>query len=179
MLIREEYPSAEISMGERVTRASVLEGLTRANGVFHFAGHAFLAGDDARARFSDPLGGQLRTSDGGVSMAAILGRRIEAELVVLSACSSLISPGADRSAPSSGDEVLSLAQSIHLAGAGHVLATTLHVSDVAASLVMKRFYRAARRQPAAEALREAQRAVRAHYPHPAWWAAFSLSAGGW
>ena len=178
-LIREEYPSAEISMGERVTRASVLEGLTRANGVFHFAGHAFLAGDDARARFSDPLGGQLRTSDGGVSMAAILGRRIEAELVVLSACSSLISPGADRSAPSSGDEVLSLAQSIHLAGAGHVLATTLHVSDVAASLVMKRFYRAARRQPAAEALREAQRAVRAHYPHPAWWAAFSLSAGGW
>ncbi len=169
-LIREEYPEAEAIRGAAVTRESFLASLRRAGGVFHFAGHFFLGGEGARS--SDPLGGRLPTSDGPVSMLDVLNTRTSARLVVLSACQTLISP--DRTSSLSGDELRSLAQAFRFAGAGWVLATTMHVNDLTAALVMKHFYREARTRDALEALKAAQIEVRKLHPHPAWWATFSL-----
>lgn len=174
--IAEELPGTVVQVGAAVTKSAVLEALRGSRGVVHFAGHGFLAGPDPRGRFVDPLGGQLRTSDGPLTMLETLGARNEAELVVLSACSSAIWPR--RSAGGSGgDELLSMAQTFQLTGARRVLGTTIHVHDLAASLVMKHFYRAARTMDAASALREAQLKVRRRYPHPSWWATFVLSEG--
>ena len=169
-LIREEYPDAEALKGSAVTRDSFLSSLKRADGVLHFAGHFYLAGDGPR--FSDPLGGVLRTSDGSVSMLDVLNARTRASLVVLSACHTMISP--ERASTGSGDELRSLAQAFRFAGAGWVLATSMHVNDLTASLVMKRFYRAARTDDILRALQKAQLEVRKLHPHPAWWATFSI-----
>jgi CHAT domain-containing protein len=169
-LIREEYPNAEVFKGSSVTRDVFLSSLARAGGVLHFAGHSYLAGDGPRS--SDPLGGVLRTSDAGVSMLDVLNAKTSANLVVLSACHTLISP--DRASSGSGDELRSLAQAFRYAGAGWVLATSMHVDDLTSSLVMKRFYRAARNEDVPHALRRAQLDVKKLHPHPAWWATFSL-----
>jgi len=110
-----------------------------------------------------------------VTLLDVMRARTTKDLVVLSACRTrLASPdpeGLD------GADMLSLSEAFHLAGARAVLATTSRVDDLAAALVMKRFYRAARESPPPEALRAAQLKVRESYPHPAWWAAFSLSVG--
>ncbi|MCA9550651.1 MAG: CHAT domain-containing protein, partial [Myxococcales bacterium] len=168
-VMQEELPQVVLVRGAGADRKRLLDSLGAARGVWHFAGHA----DLARAA-TDPLGGVLLASDGPVGMLELLARRTEAELVVLSACRTRLG---GRDPDLDGSDLLSLAEVLHLAGAGHVLATTLRVEDVAAALVMKRFYRAARDVPAAEALQAAQQAVRARYPHPAWWAGFTLSAG--
>lgn len=174
--IAEEHPQAQVSVGAGVTRQALLSALNGSQGILHFAGHSFLTGPDPRGRFVDPLGGQLRTSDGPVTMLEILGARTQAQLVVLSACSSAIWPR--RSTGTSGaDELLSMAQTFQLSGAQRVLGTTVHVHDLAASLVMKHFYRAARQKDVASALREAQLKVKKSYPHPSWWASFVLYGG--
>lgn len=177
-MIREEHPRADVQLGDAVTKASLLQAIGSAQGVLHFAGHTRLGGEAPDASFVDPLGGELRTSDGGVTMFDVLSSNMHAELVVLSACSSMLARSTPASETSvSGDEMLSLAQSFAIAGAKNVLATTMHVSDVAAAMMMKRFYREARSQDAASALRSAQLTVRKHFPHAAWWATYALLAG--
>lgn len=167
-VIREEHPRAELLRGDRASKAALLAALSRPGGVVHFAGHTRLTGPD-------PLSGELRTSGEPLRLFEVLSSPAGASLVVLSACETrAVTPLAALDGRGAADEVLSLAESFQLAGARSVLATTMRVSDVSAALLMKRFYRAARTLPPAEALREAQRAVRAYEPHPAWWATFSL-----
>jgi CHAT domain-containing protein len=175
--IREEYPSAGLVSGGRLTKRALTQALADPGAVVHFAGHSRL-GSSEDGRAVDPLGGELRTSDGSVTMLDVLASEIHARLVVLSACNTMLARTTLSSAAEvSGDELLSFAQSFEIAGAENVIATTMHVSDIAAAMVMKRFYRAARGMDAASALREAQQVVRKHYPHPAWWGTFVLLAG--
>lgn len=174
-LIREEYPQAELVSGARVTKASLAAAFGRATGVVHFAGHSRMTPIDSSASLVDPLGSELRAADGGLTFLDVLKSTTRARLIVLSACSTMLSFTARiEDSQAFGDELLSLAESFHLAGADNVLATTMHVSDVAAAMVMKRFYRASRTLDAPSALREAQRVVRQLYPHPAWWATYVL-----
>jgi CHAT domain-containing protein/Tfp pilus assembly protein PilF len=169
-LIREEYPQASVVRGEGVTVATFADALRGADGVFHFAGHSLLSGESGE-RFVDPLGGRLRVADGDVTMSDIIAVPMKADLVVLSACQTSI--GSDGRS-GSGDEIRSLAQAFRFGGADWILATTMHVHDMAASLVVKHFYRASRDQDVVEGLRRAQLEVRRRYPHPAWWATFVL-----
>ncbi len=168
-IIQEEYPKARLLKGRALTKRAFLERLQGTKGVLHFAGHAYLEAPQNRAL--DPLAGRLQTSDGDLSMLEVLSAQTEAELVVLSACSSMFFRRGD------GSELLSLAQSFQLAGARRVLASTMHVNDLAAAMIMKRFYRASRKLSPPQALRAAQRVVREYYPHPAWWATFSILEG--
>ena len=174
-VIKEEFPALRLIRGPAVTRQRVLAELARPNRVFHFAGHSYLAGTPEASRLSDVLGGQLRTADGGVTMLDVLRRPVNANLVVLSTCASLV--GTTRPGAATGEDILSMAESLHLAGAGAVLGSTLNVDDVATALLMKRFYRAARREPIGAALRAAQLKARSLYGHPAWWASFALWVG--
>lgn len=172
-VIKEEYPQARLIRGDAAGREQLLAAFKAGHGVVHFAGHT-----DLRASVTggpDPLAGGLQTSDGLVTLLDVLLGRTQKELIVLSACSSRLARSEGRW---DGADLLSLAESFHLAGARSVLATTLRVDDMAAALVVKRFYRAARTQNLPEALRAAQIAVRKAHPHPAWWAGFVLSAGG-
>ena len=173
--IVEEHPGTRLVRGAAVTRARVLQELARPSAGFHFAGHSYLAGAASADRLDDLLGGQLRTADGGVTVLDLLQNRIRADVVVLSACSSLL--GQARPGVATGEDLLSMAEGLHVGGAGAVIGSTLNVDDVATALLMKRFYRAARRESLAAALRSAQKTARALYGHPAWWAGFTLWVG--
>jgi len=93
-------------------------------------------------------------------------------LVALSACES----GLGQEHP--GSEPVSLATAFSAAGAQAVISGLWTVDDEATELLFRSFYEALRagKAPGA-ALQEAQRATRARYPHPYYWAAFSLL--GW
>lgn len=167
-LIREEFPEARVLREDRASRAGLIGALSERGAVVHFAGHGRL--DDR-----DPLAGRLVTSDGDLTLHEVLGLPIQSPLVVLSACETALAAHADVGGRLSGaEDWLSAAQAFQLAGADLVLASTFRVNDLAAALVMKRFYRGLRAAEPALALREAQQSARRFEPHPAWWATFTL-----
>lgn len=170
-VIREELPGTTLIRGDGATSAALAKSMKETEGVLHFAGHALLTGGGGGV--FDPLGGRLATGDGAVTVVDVLEARTKAQLIVLSACFSSLAPFGSRSSLG-GDEVLSMAQAMQLAGARNMLATTSFVDDLSASILIKRFYRAAKTEDAASALRDARQAVRKNHPHPAWWATFAL-----
>lgn len=167
-LIKEEFPRAHILREGQATRAALVSALETPRSVVHFSGHAQL--DDR-----DPLGGRLVASDGSLSLFEVMKLRLENPMVVLSACETALAARADLAGNLAGaEDWLSTAQAFQLAGAELVLASTFRVSDLAAALVMKRFYRALRNLEPAEALQAAQKTARHYEPHPAWWSTFTL-----
>jgi CHAT domain-containing protein len=77
-----------------------------------------------------------------------------------------------------GDDVVGLVRGFLYAGAGRVVSTLWPIEDEATAQLMASFYghlKAGR--PKAAALRDAQLALRARYPHPFFWAAFQITAG--
>lgn len=166
--IREAQPQAALLIGDDATAARLLAAATPPEAVAHYAGHS-------RVVAADPLGSTLRTAGEPLTLATVLGQRLAASLVVLSACETLAAGEAALSpAAMARRDVSSFARAFVLAGAHAVLATPIRVDDVSAALLMKRYYRAARTESPAEALRTAQRVVRRLDPHPAAWATFQL-----
>ncbi|MFC9329495.1 CHAT domain-containing protein [Kitasatospora sp. NPDC057015] len=117
--------------------------------VVHFAGHA-------RAVPEDPLTSALLLTGGDtLTMAELLGRRLRARLVVMSACGTGV---VGRDLP---DEVIGFPAALLQAGVAGVIATLWPVPDDACLLLMLDFYeglRASLTPP--EALRAAQRRLR-------------------
>jgi CHAT domain-containing protein len=99
----------------------------------------------------------------------VLGLRLRARLVILSACET----GLGRLA--GGDGIVGLHRAFLAAGAAAVASSLWRVSDLATALLMKHLFRALRRglEPA-DALRAAQQELRRRFPHPAYWAGFRL-----
>jgi CHAT domain-containing protein len=92
------------------------------------------------------------------------------ELVTLSAC------GTGRGAVLAEYGISSLERAFVNAGAESVVATAWQVDDRSTALWMTTFYSALmRRRSRAQAMQEAMAAVRARYPHPYYWAPFTLS----
>ncbi|MFE4640491.1 CHAT domain-containing protein [Streptomyces sp. NPDC056730] len=140
---------AEVLSGDRVTRRLVLDRLARSEATaVHFACHGVLAPDDI-------AGSAISCADGPLTMEDLLGLRIRADLVTLSACRS----GASRGRP--GDERLGLARAFLIAGAKSVLVTQWQVDDLSTALFMERFYELlVAGAPRGRALHEAQATVR-------------------
>ncbi|MFJ9207841.1 CHAT domain-containing protein [Streptomyces sp. NPDC102264] len=140
---------AEVLSGDRVTRRLVLDRLVRSEATaVHVACHGVLAPDDI-------AGSAISCADGPLTMEDLLGLRIRADLVTLSACRS----GASRGRP--GDERLGLARAFLLAGAKSVLVTQWQVDDLSTALFMERFYDLlVTGAPRGRALHEAQATVR-------------------
>ncbi|MBF0094710.1 MAG: CHAT domain-containing protein, partial [Alphaproteobacteria bacterium] len=138
--------------------------------VVHFAGHAKF---DATAPLESGLYMAAAHSQAGlVTVGDLYGMRLDADLVTLSACSTGIGKAAN------GDEIIGLTRGFLYAGARSVVTSLWDVDDEATSNLMGRFYDLNRRMDYAEALREAQRAVKNRYPHPVYWAAFQVTGNG-
>ena len=119
---------------------------------------------------NDPLASAIafapsRGDDGRLEVREIFGMTGVPAIVSLSACNSA---GQDLR----GEEWLTLANAFLAAGSRSVVATRQRVSDLAAGVLMKRFYRALGKHGTAEALREAALATRKSFPHPAHWSSF-------
>jgi tetratricopeptide (TPR) repeat protein len=164
--------------GFEATRDAALGRALRDYRIVHFATHGVF--DSARPALSglilsllDRRGGYR---NGYVRLHDIYNLRLNAELVVLSACDTAL--GTDIK----GEGLIGLARAFMYAGAPRVVASLWQVSDVATAELMTRFYRGMLQRslrPAA-ALAAAQREMRAtsQWADPYYWAGFTL-VGDW
>jgi CHAT domain-containing protein len=119
---------------------------------------------------------QGRPQNGFLQAHEIYNLRLNADLVVLSACQTALGKEVR------GEGLIGLTRGFMYAGAPRVVASLWRVPDVATMELMRRFYHAMlveRRRPAA-ALRAAQRSIRAdpRWTAPYYWAGFTLQ-GEW
>jgi len=140
-------------------------------------------------------------NDGRLHTYEVFGLDLHADLVVLSACETLLPHLKDMEAQAlavggsgeedvelspelmeeltSGDEIVGLTRAFLHAGTPSVLSSLWSVYSDATKDLMVAFYEYLNQgMDKAEALRQAQRDVRRLYPHPAFWAAFNL-IGDW
>jgi CHAT domain-containing protein len=167
--------STRILTGRAATRRAVLGGALADSNIVHFATHGLANPQNAE------LSGLLLTpepdrgEDGFLRLRDVQNLRLNAELVVLSACRTA------RGAEHPGAGVISLTSGFLRAGASQVLSTAWKVDDEATAYFMGLFYEnlLSKRLSAAEALRQAQMTMAAteRWRAPYYWAAFQLFGG--
>lgn len=132
----------------------------------HLATHGLVS--EQRPLASSLLLAEGEGEDGYLRADEVFGLELNADLVVLSGCST----GLGRL---SGDGMLGLARSFLYAGTQSLIVSYWDISDVATVYLMDRFYAAlGRGLRKAAALRVAQLEARRRYPHPSYWAGFVL-----
>ena len=112
-------------------------------------------------------------------MHEVFGLKLNARLLVLSACQTGLASGALADVPA-GDDWVGLVQAFLFAGAENVVATLWPVQDVATARFMERFYEGqGRGETEVDALAEAQRATLRdpQTAPPFYWAGFALAGG--
>lgn len=117
--------------------------------------------------------------DGRLEVHEVMGLRLEARLVVLSACQTGVGSGVRADVPA-GDDWVSLTRAFLHAGAERVLATLWPVDDWVTAALMEEFYQAmARGLDPVRALAVAQRVIQADAStaHPYFWAGFVIAEG--
>ena len=162
----------------KASRRTVLDGALRGHRVVHFATHGvFDAGSPALSGLVLSLVDERgNPQDGFVRLNDIYNMRLDADLVILSACRTALGEEIK------GEGLVGLTRAFMYAGAPRVVASLWQVSDVATAELMKRFYRALfvdRLRPAA-ALRAAQLELSRdpRWSAPYYWAGFVLQ-GEW
>jgi filamentous hemagglutinin family protein len=154
-------------VGDQATKVNILQQLPKAR-LMHLATHGLL--DDIR-ELGVPGAIALAPSandDGFLTTGEILKLKLNAELVVLSACDT-------GQGKVTGDGVIGLSRSLIVAGVPSTVVSLWAVPDVASSQLMTEFYRHLSSNPdKAQALRQAMLTTMKQYPQPYNWAAFTL-----
>lgn len=159
------FAQGQALVGEQATLAALCAAAPQAD-VLHLACHA-------QFRHDNPMFSALHLRDAPLSVEAVEALALRPGTVVLSACETGLSDS------DGGEERIGLVRAFLVAGAARVVASLWPVDDEVTSAFMAGFYAAlVRGEPPATALRQAQLALMASYPHPFFWAAFTLH-GGW
>jgi CHAT domain-containing protein/Tfp pilus assembly protein PilF len=160
-------------VGNRATESAFKTSAARYD-VLHLATHGHFD------KFNPLLSGvELepdRREDGRLEVHEILGLRLNADLVVLSACDTALGSGYFSELPA-GDDIVGLTRAFLFAGSPSVIASLWAVNDQSTARLMAAFYRRLSAAGKAEALAEAQRELIAgggRYAHPYFWAPFVL-----
>jgi CHAT domain-containing protein len=158
--------TAQPLLGEQATKAAVLKQIQLAK-LVHFATHGLLyavPGDMPGAIALAPSG----KDNGLLSSGEIFDLKLNADLVVLSACDT-------GRGNITGDGVVGLSRSFVAAGATTVVVSLWAVNDVSTRELMGEFYRQLKTQSnKAQALRQAMLETRKRHTNPVHWAAFTL-----
>lgn len=153
------FPNSTRLMGALASIQNVLSKLEKAD-YLYFATHGM-------SSTGDPLnGGFLVLSDGQLSAREIQGRKINASLVVLSACQTGL--GAQHNAG-----IIGLSRAFQLAGAPSVVMSLWSVNDTATAMLMDTFAARLKSVPPDLALHEAMLATRERFPDASHWGAFT------
>ncbi len=154
------FPEAQVFQGPRATRARFRKEAPEAK-LIHLATHGVF-------RPEAPFRSALELADGELPLLEVLGLKLKAALVILSACETGVGllDGADG--------IIGLHRAFLAAGAQRVISSLWRVSDLGTALLMKHFFRGLARTSPARALQEAQNKVRQRFAHPAFWAGFRL-----
>src|SRR6478672_501742 len=154
-------------LGKFATKAAIKLLLPKAR-IIHLATHGLL--DDFK-KLGIPGAVALAPSgddDGLLTSGEILDLKLNAELVVLSACNT-------GRGDIKGDGVIGLSRSLITAGTPSVLVSLWSVPDSPTASLMTEFYnQIQQKSDKAQALRQAMLATKQAYPNPKDWAAFTL-----
>jgi CHAT domain-containing protein len=153
--------------GSAATETAVLQRMPQAS-LIHLATHGLL--DDFQGLGMPGAIALAPTTgaDGLLTAEEILNLRLQAELVVLSACNT-------GRGTITGDGVLGLSRALLSAGVPRVLVSLWAVPDAPTATLMTEFYQnQQKRLDPATALRQAMLTAMQQYPNPSDWAAFTL-----
>jgi CHAT domain-containing protein len=145
-------PTDTLLLGSKATESAVKRADLAQYRIIHFAVHAFASNQDpnrsALVLLSDPAAGE----DGFLQASEIVQLRLNADLVILSACDTGVGL-------IEGEEgIAALSRAFLLAGAKAVVSTLWSVNDNYSLVVMSNFYKhLAAHEPAAKALTHAKR----------------------
>lgn len=152
--------------GNQATKAAVLQQLPQAK-IVHLATHGLL--ED----FGDSVPGAIALAPSGndnglLTAGEILQLRLNAKLVVLSACDT-------GRGEITGDGIVGLSRSLIAAGVPSAIVSLWAIPDAPTAFLMTEFYRNWQQTPdKAAALRKAMLATMKRHPNPRNWAAFTL-----
>ena len=159
------FPEASAFVGEQATMDTLRAHAGGAD-VVHLACHA-------QFRSDNPMFSALHLHDSPLTVELAESLGLQPGIVVLSACETGLAE------LGSGDEMVGLVRAFLVAGAARVVASLWPVDDAVTAVFMASYYAAlCRGQPPAAALQLAQIELMGQYPHPCYWAAFTLY-GGW
>ncbi|MFS8117275.1 MAG: CHAT domain-containing protein, partial [Microcoleus sp.] len=164
-------------IGNEATKSSIVQQMLKSR-IIHLATHGLLddfngsgvpgaiaLAPDSPSSFSKE---QQSGINGLLTADEILDFKLNAELVVLSACDT----GRGKI---TGDGVIGLSRSLITAGVSSVIVSLWSVPDAPTASLMSEFYQNIQNNPdKAQALRQAMLATMKQYPEPKNWAAFTL-----
>lgn len=159
--VAEIVPDAKLLLGDEATTSALWQLGPKAR-LIHIATHGYYRRDS-------PMFSGVKLSDSMLSLYDLYRYKLPAELITLSGCATGVSTVAG------GDELLGLVRGLIYAGARAALLTLWDVHDRSTVEFMTSFYQhvvAGDRK--ATALQKAAWAVRKQYPHPYYWAPFTL-----
>jgi CHAT domain-containing protein len=157
--------SAMALTGAQATKAAVVQRAGDSR-ILHFATHGVLNG--AEEQFSGLVLAPDRTSSGFLAAREIRALKLNAEMVVLSACDT-------GEGKLTGDGVLGLGRAFVEAGVPSLVVSLWSIPDAPTAALMVEFYQNIRiGQGKAQALRTAMLATMKQFPEPRSWAAFTL-----
>ena len=159
--VAEILPDTQVFLGAQAT-SEILQQKGQNSRFIHIATHGFFREDN-------PMFSGIRLGDSYLSLYDLYQLRWPAELVTLSGCATGLNVIAR------GDELLGLVRGLLYAGARSLLLTLWDVHDRSSAEFMKFFYRRMLANPnKAAALQGAMMELREQYPHPFYWAPFTL-----
>jgi tetratricopeptide (TPR) repeat protein len=154
-------PEPLLLTGEQASRKALQEW-GAASRIIHIATHGFL-------RTDNPMFSAVRLGDSNLSLYDLYNLRLPVELLTLSGCATGLNVVA------AGDELLGLSRGLLYAGAQTLLLTLWDVHDSSTADFMRSFYlHLTAGISKAAALRLAVLELRNRYPHPYYWAPFTL-----
>jgi CHAT domain-containing protein len=165
-------------IGNQATKSAIKQLMPKAR-IIHLATHGLLdefrglgsaiaLAPDSPSSVPTLTKGAIGEVDGLLTAEEILDMKLNAELVVLSACNT----GRGRL---TGDGVIGLSRSIISAGVPSVLVSLWAVPDAPTASLMTEFYQNLQKNPdKAHALRQAMLTTMKQHPNPKNWAAFTL-----
>jgi CHAT domain-containing protein len=172
----------DLYLGVRATEANAKSADLARFHVIAFATHGLVPGDivgldePALAMANPELSGDAN-NDGFLTLEEVLGLKLNADWVILSACNTASADG------NAGEAVSGLGRAFFYAGARSLLVSNWAVETVSARLLTTGIFRQANGSPVrsrAEALRRSMLNVMrdSRYGHPAFWAPFTLVGDG-
>ncbi|MEG5032503.1 CHAT domain-containing tetratricopeptide repeat protein [Microcoleus sp. AT3-D2] len=152
-------------LGAQGTKAAIVQKMPQAS-IIHLATHGLL--DDVNGLGSAIALAPSGKDDGLLTAEEIFDMKLQANLVVLSACNT----GFGRI---TGDGVIGLSRALISAGVPSVIVSLWAVPDAPTSELMQSFYQNLQNNPdKAQALRQAMLTTMKTHPQPRNWAAFTL-----
>jgi tetratricopeptide (TPR) repeat protein len=154
-------PGVRVFTGEQATVGRLQQEGGSARYI-HIAAHGYFRRDN-------PMLSAVKLSGGDLSLADLYNLALSADLVTLSGC------GTGLSAIVGGDELVGLMRGLLHAGARSLLLTMWQVDDLSTAEFMSGFYHhLVGGSSKAEAVGLAMTTVRERFPHPYYWAPFTL-----